>query len=325
MHGDTAVLEIRGLVKQFGDVVANGGIDLTVQPGMVVGLLGHNGAGKTTLVSQVVGLLRPDEGRIEVAGVDAAVRPAAARERVALQAQAQAPLDGLTPRTAIEIAARLRGLGAGEARAAAVRLADELDIGPWLDRRALPDGGGISGGVRRLAGFAMAAVAPTPLVILDEPSNDIDPARRQLLWQAVRRLADAGAGVLLVTHNVVEAERVVDRLVILDHGRVVADGTPSELHQTRDQLRLELTLHPGSVDAWAPDALPFTVTRRARSGRRLLLAVPPDHAAAAVSWAREVRERDAIDGFALVPATLEDAYLALTTAQSEPMEELSHV
>ncbi len=223
------VLEVSGLTRRFGAVVANDGIDLRVQAGEVVGLLGHNGTGKTTLVSQIVGLLRPHGGTIRVAAVDAIATPSTARRCVALQPQAQAPLDGLTPRTAIEIAGRLRGMTRADARRSALALADELDIGEWFDRRATPDGGGISGGVRRLTAFAMAAVAPVPLVVLDEPTNDVDAARRRRLWKTVRRLGDEGAGVLLVTHNVVEAERVVDSLVVLDRGKVVAGGSPSQL------------------------------------------------------------------------------------------------
>lgn len=225
-----AVLEVEDLTKRFGPVVANERVGLRVRAGEVVGLLGHNGAGKTTLVSQVVGLLRPDGGSIRVAGADAVTDPATARRCVALQAQAQAPIDGLAPRSAIEIAGRLRGMSRARARAAARALADELDIGEWFDRRATPDGGGLSGGVRRLTAFAMAAVAPVPLVILDEPTNDVDAARRRRLWDTVRRLGDDGAGVLLVTHNVVEAERVVDELVVLDRGEVVASGSPPGAH-----------------------------------------------------------------------------------------------
>ncbi|WP_241474726.1 ATP-binding cassette domain-containing protein [Nocardiopsis xinjiangensis] len=173
-----AILEVEDVTRRFGPVRANDAVSLQARPGEVVGLLGHNGAGKTTLVSQLVGLLRPDSGSIRVVGVDADEHPATVRRCVGLQAQAQAPLDGLTPREAIEIAGRLRGMSRVAAREAAERMADELDIGEWFHRRAGPDGGGISGGVRRLTAFAMAAVAPVPLVILDEPTNDVDAAPR---------------------------------------------------------------------------------------------------------------------------------------------------
>ena len=309
------VLHVAGLTRRFGTVVANDDVSLRVRPGEVVGLLGHNGAGKTTLVSQVVGLLRPDAGTIRVGGIDAVADPAAARRHVALQAQAQAPIDGLTPRTAIRLAGRIRGLSARQAGAAAEELAEELDIGPWLDQRALPEGGGLSGGIRRLTAFAMTVAAPTPLLVLDEPTNDIDASRRRLLWDAVRRRADAGSGVLLVTHNVGEAERIVDDLVILDRGRVVAAGSPARLRGTQDtDLRLELQLPP---DGTEPDLQPagLSILRQVRAGRRILVTVPAAQAAPAVTWATALREEARIDGYSLAPATLEDAYLGLTAPE----------
>jgi ABC-2 type transport system ATP-binding protein len=292
------ILEITGLTKRFGPVVASDGVDLRVRPGEVVGLLGHNGAGKTTLVSQVVGL-------------DAVADPATARRCVALQSQAQAPLDGMTPGQAIEIAARLRGLSRADARARTEALADELDIRDWIKRRALPDGRGISGGVRRLTSFAMAAVAPVPLVILDEPTNDVDAGRRRLLWGTVRRLADAGAGVLLVTHNIAEAESVMDEVVILDRGRVAAAGTPSRLQGgTGEELRLELALPPGSEEPSATLDPPVPFSRRTHTGRRLVLTLASPDAGAAVAWATKLRSADVIEAYTLAPITLEDAYLA---------------
>ncbi|WP_248783823.1 MULTISPECIES: ABC transporter ATP-binding protein [Actinoalloteichus] len=311
-----AVLEVDNLTRRFGAVVANDGIGLRVRPGEVVGLLGHNGAGKTTLVSQVVGLLRPEDGSIRVAGTDAVAEPATARRAVALQPQAQAPLDGLTPKMAIEIAGRLRGMSRADARAGARALADELDIGEWFDRPATPDGGGLSGGVRRLTAFAMAAVAPVPLIVLDEPTNDVDAARRRRLWKVVRRLGDEGAGVLLVTHNVTEAERVVDALVILDHGRVVAAGSPSRLRGSSDaDLQLELSLHPDGEDPSESLAqAPIPINRRVRVGRRVLLTLAAVDAEAAVAWATALRRTERIDGYSLAPATLEDAYLAATSS-----------
>lgn len=312
----TPILDIEHLTRRFGRVRANDDVCLQVRPGEVVGLLGHNGAGKTTLVSQVIGLLRPDSGRITVGGADAVAHPATARRHASVQSQAQAPIDGLTPRLAIEIAGRIRGLSRPRAREVATELAEELDIGPWLDQRALPEGRGLSGGVRRLTAFAMAVAAPTPLLILDEPTNDIDASRRRLLWTAVRRRADAGAGILLVTHNVSEAERIVDDLVIMDRGRVVASGSPARLRGTQDaDLRLELQLPPDGADPTLVEGeVPLTPSRRVRAGRRVLLTIPAAQAATAVTWAGGLHERDVVDGYSLSPATLEDAYLGLTTS-----------
>ncbi|WP_134324418.1 ABC transporter ATP-binding protein [Cumulibacter soli] len=326
------ILDIRGLSRRFGDTLANDDITLSVARGTVLGLLGHNGAGKTTLVSQIAGLLRPHSGSIRVAGIDALAAPARARRHLALQPQGQAPIDGLTVRTAIELSARVRGAPPAAARAAADQLGEELDITQWLDQRALPDGRGISGGIRRLTTFAMTIASPTALLILDEPSNDVDAARRSLLWEAVRRRADAGAAVLLVTHNVSEAERIVDDLAVLQAGRLVAQGSPIALRGTQGtDLRLDLQFAPHATDvdvlavAGPPDAedhptRPFGCRRTVRSGRRILLQIGAADAAAAVSWACDLRAAKTIDGFSLGPATLEESYLALTATEQHAEE-----
>src|SRR5690625_2162943 len=312
------ILTIRSLIRCFGKGVANDNIDLRIRRGEIVGLLGHNGAGKTTLVSQLIGLLKPDAGSIHVGELDAVAHPAAARRVVSVQAQSQAPLDGLTPRAAIEIACRLRGVTKKQSKTAAERVAEELGITAYLDRRALPEGGGLSGGIRRLTAFAMASATPTPLLVLDEPTNDVDAGRRRYLWDAVRRRADGGAGVLLVTHNVSEAERIVDELVILDHGRVVASGSPAELRGTQDSdLRLELQLSTAEADPTqdgGTNVMCPPVVAHARRGRNLILTLAAVHAAQAVKWANTLRSAGLIDGYSLTPSSLENAYLALTSA-----------
>jgi ABC-2 type transport system ATP-binding protein len=305
------LLEIEGLTKTYrrrsrrGAVVrANDGIDLAIGAGQVFGLLGHNGAGKTTLVNQIVGLLRPDSGTIRIDGLDAVRDPAAARRACSLQPQVQLPIDGLTPDQAIELIGRLRGGDPAEVRARRDRFIDDLSLGEW--RRT--GGERLSGGVKRLVSFAMAAVVPGRVVILDEPTNDVDPVRRRLLWEQVRRLADEGAAVLLVTHNVVEAERSVDRLAILDRGRVIAQGTPAELKSgIADDLRLELVLEP---DAVAPLPAPF-IRRYIPNGSRAVATIPATSAGEAVDWADELRREGVAEEYSLAPATLEDAYIEL--------------
>ncbi len=299
------LLSIVDLTKRYRrGVRANDGVSLSVGEGQVFGLLGHNGAGKTTLVSQVVGLLRPTSGRIEIDGRDAVADPGFARRACSIQPQAQVPIGGVTPRQAIGLIGGLRGGRSAEVRRRAARLAEALDIGEWLD----VDGERLSAGVKRLTSFCMAAVVPGRVVILDEPTNDVDPVRRRLLWAQVRAVADEGSAVLLVTHNVVEAERAVDRLAILDHGRVIADGTPSELKAgIEDDLRLELVLEPGADICDAP---PF-VRRTLTTGSRAIAFIAPNDAGAAVAWAGALRLGGRIEEFGLVPATLEDAYVDL--------------
>jgi ABC-2 type transport system ATP-binding protein len=165
----------------------------------------------------------------------------------------------------------------------------------------------------------MAAVAPGQVVILDEPTNDVDPVRRRLLWAQVRALADDGAAVLLITHNVVEAERAVDRLAILDHGRVLVEGSPSELKSgLADNLRLELVLEPG---AESPRMASF-VRRPTRNGHRLLTTVPAQLASEAAAWGQQLKRERAIEEFSLAPATLEDVYVELV-GQADALESTS--
>ncbi len=299
------LLQIENLTKTYrGHVRANDGVTLSVEAGEVYGLLGHNGAGKTTLANQVVGLVRPDAGTIRIDGFDAVARPAEARRRCSIQPQAQVPIAGLTPRQAIDLVGRLRGASTTDVRHRSSVLATALDIGEWLD----VDGARLSGGVKRLVSFCMAAVAPGRVVILDEPTNDVDPIRRRLLWEQVRALAEGGAAVLLITHNVVEAERAVDRLAILDHGRVVVEGSAPELKaRLADDLRLELVLEPG---AEPPVMAPF-VRRSTVNGRRTLAAVPAQFASEAAAWGQQLRRQRLIEEFSLAPATLEDVYVEL--------------
>lgn len=303
------VLAIEHLVKQYRGKAApaNDDVSLTAHAGRVLGVLGHNGAGKTTMVNQIVGLLRPTSGTIHVSGVDAVAHPARAREIVAVQAQANVPITGLTPRKAVELVGRIRG---GEPRAVRRRtdqLLEALDLGPWADTPAEK----ISGGVARLTAFCMTVVQPAALVILDEPTNDVDPARRRLLWDAIRDTAAAGAAVLLVTHNVREAERTVDDLVVLDSGRVLAAGSPADL---TTHLRGELFLELDGRDLPAlPPGLRASVTRPAQS----VVPVPAARGAEVVAWAQTAVERGEVERFALTPASLEDAYLELVGAGAE--------
>ncbi len=305
------LLEITELAKTYrGGHRANDGVSLTVAEGEVVGLLGHNGAGKTTLVNQVIGLLRPDSGTIVLDGRDAVAEPSWARRVTSVQPQAQVPISGLTPRQAVDLVGRLRGGRAGEIRARTDRLADALDIGQWMDTI----GDRLSGGVKRLTSFCMAAVAPGRLVILDEPTNDVDPLRRRLLWGQVAALAGEGVSVLLVTHNVVEAERAVDRLAVLDRGRVIAAGTPATLKAAvANEMRLELTVEQGS----SLDELPSFLRQAVTTGNRTIATVAAADAGESVRWAEALRRAGRIEEFGLAPTNLEDVYIRLVGRPAE--------
>lgn len=307
------LLEIENLTKVYRKGVrANDGITLSVAAGQVLGLLGHNGAGKTTLLNQVVGLAKPTSGTIRIDGRDPVADPAAARHMCALQPQAQAPLEGISPRQAIETMARIRGADRSRARARAGALIEALDLGEWADKA----GQRLSGGVRRLTAFCMAAVEPGRVVMFDEPTNDVDPVRRRLLWEQVRALGEAGCAVVLVTHNVIEAERAVQQLVILDQGRVVARGTPAELRGVHaDRLRVELV----AVDASTARDLAAEVSGVEPSvvaGRRVMVPIVAEAAGAALAHAQREHRAGRVDEFSVTPMNLEDVYIGLVGTEN---------
>jgi ABC-2 type transport system ATP-binding protein len=298
------LLHVQAVTKEYrGGTRANDGITLSVGAGEVFGLLGHNGAGKTTLISQIVGLARPTTGRIAIDDHDVVADPGFARRSCSLQPQAQVPIVGLTARTAVELMGRLRGGDRRLVGARTAELAAALDITGWLDTRAER----LSGGVLRLVAFCMAAVVPGRIVILDEPTNDVDPLRRRLLWRQVRELGDRGSAVLLVTHNVLEAERAVDRLAILDRGRIVAEGTPASLRAAHGGgLRMELAVEPG-VRFESPGFLLSPVW----AGGRLTAGLRDERLAEAVGWANAQKRSGLVEEFSIGPVTLEDVYVRL--------------
>lgn len=303
------VLTVAGLTKRYRGKThpANDDVTLTASAGRVLGVLGHNGAGKTTLANQIVGLLKPTAGAITVAGVDAVAHPARAREIVAVQAQANVPITGLTPRTAIELVGRIRGGTPSFVRRRASELLDALDLGQWADTPAQK----VSGGVARLTAFCMTVVTPCALVILDEPTNDVDPARRRLLWDAIRATAASGSAVMLITHNVREAEHAVDDLIVLDSGKVLAAGTPAQL---TSHLSGELFLE---IDGEHIPELPTGLRATSARAAQATIAVPSERGAEVVSWAQIAVGRGEIERFSLTPASLEDAYLELVGAGTE--------
>lgn len=305
------LLEIEHLTKVYRrGARANDDITFSVAAGEVVGLLGHNGAGKTTLLNQVVGLARPTSGTIRLDGRDAVADPDMARAFCSFQPQSQAPLDSVTPRQAIELMARIRGASRRRARHRAAELLAALDIEAWANQI----GDRLSGGVKRLTAFGMAAAVPGRLVMFDEPTNDVDPVRRRLLWQQVRELADAGCGVVLVTHNVAEAERAVERLVILDEGTVVGEGTPAQLRGDDGQrLRMELVAVDGATARELAGQLDGQLAgvAPAVTGRRVVVSIEPTDADHAIARAQRERSAGRIEEFSIVPLSLEDVYIRL--------------
>ncbi|WP_436995937.1 ABC transporter ATP-binding protein [Streptomyces sp. enrichment culture] len=289
------------------EVRATDGVSLEVRGGEIFGLLGPNGAGKSTLVRQLTGLMRPDSGSVEVLGHDLVRHPDRAARLIGYLGQESTALDELTVALAAETTGRLRGLTARDARAARDAVLDELGIGD-LAARPLKK---LSGGQRRLACFAAALVGERPLLVLDEPTTGMDPVARRAVWAAVdRRRAEHGATVLLVTHNVIEAETVLDRVAVLERGRVIACDTPAGLKErVAGEVRVDLVWRER-----APLDVPEVAALRAlahEAGRRWVLRLAPDEARAAVAAVTGGAAFAALDDFTLATPSLEDVYLAL--------------
>jgi ABC-2 type transport system ATP-binding protein len=304
--------EIRNLRKVYPKprVVANDGITFSAEPGEAFGLLGPNGAGKSTLVKQLVGLLAPTAGEVRLFGeVVGSGRTGDRRvgRTVAYLPQGALALGELRVAEAIRWTGMLRGLGRATADAETEELLDALQLVGLVERQIRK----LSGGQRRLVQIGMTLVGRLPVLILDEPTADIDPALRRRIWDLVSERAGMGACVILVTHDVAEAEHLLDRVAILDHGRIVAAGSPAQLksnldHRTRIDLVVaeKATLDPRAV---AADIGGETRVR----GRQISAWVPADLAVRSLEKVMASAGPDAFEGVRLITPTLEDVYLEL--------------
>jgi ABC-2 type transport system ATP-binding protein len=311
-----AAYVVRGLVKTYraktGDVRASAGIDLEIMPGEVFGLLGPNGAGKTTLVRQLIGLLRPDVGQVALFGHDVVANPSLVPGFVAYLPQDDAALADLSPALALETTGRLRGLSKSAARAERDAVIAELGMGSFANRPIAR----LSGGQRRLAGVGATLVGDRPVLVLDEPTTGLDPTARRAVWAALeRRRLNGGVTVVLVTHNVIEAETVLDRVAILDRGTVIASDTPGRLKAMLDRdVRLELAWRTEPPD----DPLVHRLRERAeRHGRRWSVRLPAAEARDALGELTGGPLFAALDDFTLKTPSLEDVYIQLGGSASD--------
>ena len=234
----TDMIRTEGLVKRYGKVTALDGLDLTVPRGSVLGLLGPNGAGKTTAVRILTTLLEPDEGTVQVAGLDVRREPDKVRERIGLSGQAAAVDEHLTGYENLDMVGRLYHLGRAQAKARARELLDEFALSDAADRPTKT----YSGGMRRRLDLAAALVAKPDVVFLDEPTTGLDPRSRNQMWETIQELVRGGSTVLLTTQYMEEADRLADDIVVIDRGKKIAHGTSDQLKQQIGGERVEVVL-----------------------------------------------------------------------------------
>jgi ABC-2 type transport system ATP-binding protein len=311
-------IEAEGLRKSFGDVRALDGIDLRTPTGTVLGLLGPNGAGKTTAVRILTTLLPPDGGSARVAGLDVVRDAAALRAHIGLAGQYAAVDENLTGLENLEMVGRLYHLGKGPSRERARELLERFSRTDAADRLAKT----YSGGMRRRLDLAAALVVRPPVLFLDEPTTGLDPVSRLQLWETIEARVAAGTTVLLTTQYLDEADRLADRIAVIDQGRVIAEGTPDELKNHVGGERLEVALADYDQEAAAIEALAPLADERPKCEHGILV-MPLNKARGDIAEA--VRRLDAADvgiaDIAVRRPTLDDVFMVLTGHAAEAGEE----
>jgi daunorubicin resistance ABC transporter ATP-binding subunit len=307
-------IQAEGLVKHYGEVTALDGLDLEVVRGTVLGLLGPNGAGKTTGVHILATILRPDRGRAHILGHDVIATPQSVREVIGLAGQFAAVDENLTGRENLHLVGKLTHLPASVYRARAKELLDRFDLVDAADRPAKT----YSGGMRRRLDLASALVHRPPVLFLDEPTTGLDPHSRKDVWETVEALVAEGTTVLLTTQYLEEADRLADQVVVIDHGRAIASGTPHQLKQRLGTTVLEVEL-PGPREAEKAATLLHTVspTPPVVDGSRVELTV--DEGRRLLVEVVRLLDQEGVEthSLALREPSLDDVFLTLTGRRAE--------
>jgi len=304
-----SMIQAEGLTKRYGETQALAGIDLDVRAGSILGVLGPNGAGKTTAVRILTTLALPDSGRAVVAGYDVVSEAAMVRRNIGVAAQYATLDDALTGRQNLVMVGELSGLKRSTAKVRATELLEQFDLTAAGNRIMK----GYSGGMRRRLDLAASVVTHPPVLFLDEPTTGLDPTSRVLMWDVIRKLVSDGATLLLTTQYLDEADTLADRIVVIDHGQVIAEGTSSELKAATGGARLAVTLtvpNTGAVAALQP--LVDGLVHVSEDGRRLQAAVRNTSGLGT----KAVRALDSagilVDDVAVEAPSLDDVFFELT-------------
>jgi ABC-2 type transport system ATP-binding protein len=314
----TAAIDAVGLVKNFGPLRAVDGIDLEVRQGEIFGVLGPNGAGKTTALKMLATLLPIDAGQARVFGVDVAREPHRVRQLIGITGQYASVDEDLTATENLWLFGRLQGLRSADARATASRLLEQFG----LEEAASKPIAQFSGGMRRRLDLAASLITRPPLIFLDEPTTGLDPRTRGQMWDTIRGLATDGCTVLLTTQYLDEADQLAGRVVVIDQGRKVAEGTPDELKASVGNSTLQLQLAPG-----ADQELARQIVRRAAGTEPILtpesgrLNVPLESADLAADVLIGFRQAGvAIASVSVAKPTLDEVFLAITGRGTSPAD-----
>jgi|RhiMetdeSRZDD1v2_1073273.scaffolds.fasta_scaffold50653_4 ABC-2 type transport system ATP-binding protein len=306
-------VQAHGLGKRFGDLWALRDLDLDVAPGTVLGLLGHNGAGKTTAIRILTTLTSPTTGTASVAGLDVTDEAAAVRSRIGVAAQQATVDDLLTGRGNLEMVGRLKHLSKRDARRTADELLERLDLTDASTRLVKT----FSGGMRRRLDLAASLVGTPEVLFLDEPTTGLDPRSRNDLWAMLRDLVRDGTTVILTTQYLDEADRLADDILVLDHGRTVARGTPAELKARIGDNRLDVTVaRHGDLVAAAGALAAFVSYEPTLDSDALVVSAPLAQGTRVVDVIRALDEAgiDAVD-VNRREASLDDVFLTLTSTE----------
>jgi ABC-2 type transport system ATP-binding protein len=306
---DAPAIEVTGVVKRFGEVLALDGLDLTAAHGQVVALLGPNGAGKTTLVRVLATLLKADAGEARVLGLDVQRCAAELRERIGLAGQYAAVDENLTGLENLTMVGRLYGASRRAAKARGVELLERFDLVEAAHRPTKT----YSGGMRRRLDLAAALVARPPVLFLDEPTTGLDPRSRLSLWAVIEGLVAEGTTALLTTQYLDEADRLADTIAVIDHGRLIAEGTSDELKDRLGGERLEIRLDDAADPEVAVRALAAMSDEPPAREDGIVKVRVRERTGAIVEAVRRLSEAGVgVDDLALRRPTLDEVFLALT-------------
>jgi ABC-2 type transport system ATP-binding protein len=313
-----AMIETNGVSKRYGETQALDTVDLHADAGTILGVLGPNGAGKTTAIRILTTLARPDSGTARVAGHDVVTEAAAVRRSIGVTGQDATLDEALSGRQNLVMVGELSRLGRAPARRRAVELLELFELNDAADRVVK----GYSGGMRRRLDLAASLVMRPAVLFLDEPTTGLDPTSRQRMWGLIRGLVADGATVLLTTQYLDEADALADRIVVIDHGRAIAEGTPAELKASVGSQLLEVTLpEPQAGAAAALTSLGLGTVSVSGDGRRLRMPSRNGGGLAVQALRALDRAGVAVDDVAVHKPSLDEVFALLTGAQVDENEE----